>query len=41
MLLFADDLRDALVAVVGKRLGRVLQQPGDWLVSQGDMVGGR
>ena len=42
VLLFADDLRDALVAVVGERLGRMLQQPGSTrLVSHGDIVGGR
>ena len=39
VLLFADDLRDALAAVVGERLGRVLQQPGSPLVSHGDMRG--
>ena len=36
------DLRDALGAVVGERLGGMLQKARSWsLVSQGDIVGGR
>ena len=42
VLLFADHVRDALLPVVGKRFGRMLEEVRvRFVVSEGAMVGGR